>query len=100
MSVQDRTRQIGEFEEGEWVRVYYKTSMGSPAKTMEVQVEMHYNEEKALVTDDEGRELILNLRERHSDNFREFRRDGDQVIGRAMFVEPASNPEMETGVEN
>lgn len=93
MSVQDRTRQIGEFDEGEWVRVFYKTSMGSPAKEMEVQVEMHYNEEKAMVTDIEGRELILNLRERHSDNFREFRREGDEVLGRGMFVEPCENPE-------
>lgn len=100
-----RTTDMTEFEEGEEIRVYYRTSPSAPSSTIEGEVEIRYNEKKIGFKRSENNDLVIadfstdagedNLRVLDS-NLRLH--ESDEVLGWAMFAESASLPEPEDGV--
>lgn len=98
MSVEDRTSDMTEFEDGEEIRIYFRTSSSAPASYIEGPIEVRNNDEKVGIKRENGDIVIADFsRSTEGENLYEL--ESDEVLGRAMFAEPAEIEPMERGIK-
>lgn len=93
-AVDARTADLTEFDDGQSIRVHFRTGAITDSETVEGEITTRYTDDTVMIETDDGRRLIVDLEKTFEDGgLRDF--DSDETLGRPMFAEPVDEDDSE-----